>query len=71
MNMKVLHMATFTLVLIGALNWGLVGLFNFNLVATLLGSWPVVEKLVYILVGTGAVYIITTHKADCKICGGK
>ena len=70
--MKVLHIVAFTLLLVGALNWGFVGLFNnFNLVATLLGSWPVVERLVYILVGASAVYVITVHKADCKICGGK
>lgn len=71
MNMKALHMVTFTLVLVGAFNWGLVGLFQFNLVKTLLGSWPVLEMLVYILVGASAVYVVVTHKNDCKICGGK
>lgn len=61
-------MVTFPLTLIGALNWGLVGLFNFNLVTALVGSWPMVEKLVYILVGASAVYLLFTHKDDCKIC---
>lgn len=68
MDMKVLHMITFSLAMVGALNWGLVGLFNFNLVTMLLGAWPVVEKLVYILVGVSAVYVFATHKSDCKIC---
>jgi len=45
-----------TLVLVGALNWGLVGAFGFNLVEAILGSWPMVAKLVYILVGLSALY---------------
>ena len=44
------------LVLVGALNWGLVGAFSFNLVEKLLGSWPMVANLVYILVGVSALY---------------
>jgi len=49
------------LVLIGALNWGLMGLgyflgFQGNVVELLLGSWPAVENVVYILVGVSAVY---------------
>ena len=69
--MKNLHMVTFALVLVGALNWGLVGLFGFNLVQAVLGSWPSVENLVYILVGLSAVYVAVTHMNDCKICGMK
>lgn len=66
--MKALHMATFTLVVVGALNWGLVGLFNLNLVESVLGMGPLV-KLVYILVGVSAVYLAATHMQDCKVCG--
>jgi uncharacterized protein len=68
--MKMLHMVAFALVLVGALNWGLVGLFDFNLVTTLLGSTGLVN-IVYILVGASAVYIAIGHKSDCKICSGK
>lgn len=46
------------LVLIGGINWGLVGLLNLDLVALLLGSMPIVQKLVYILVGLSAVFVI-------------
>lgn len=46
------------LVLIGGLNWGLVGLLNLDLVALLLGSMPIVQKLVYILVGLSAAFLI-------------
>lgn len=46
------------LVIIGAINWGLVGLFNFNLVDTLLGSGSILAKIVYILVGISGVWAI-------------
>ncbi len=64
--MKSLHTLAFVLVIVGALNWGLVGLFNFNLVSSLLGSVPGLEKVVYILVGAAAVYKV----ALCKECKG-
>ena len=65
---KLLHMVTFTLTVIGALNWGLVGLLDFNLVETLLSSVPTLERLVYIAVGVSAAYLATTHMNDCMIC---
>jgi len=46
------------LVMIGALNWGLVGLFNFNLVAAIFGGMSFVARLVYTLVGLSGVYMI-------------
>lgn len=66
--MKVLHTVTWILVIVGALNWGLVGLFNFNLVMAILGSMPMLEKLVYILVGISSVVEIVTHTKTCKMC---
>ena len=52
--------ACYWLVIIGALNWGLVGLGDFigqdlNVVHMIVGSWPQVESLVYVLVGLAAV----------------
>lgn len=67
-KMKMLHMVAFALLAVGGLNWGLVGLFGFNLVSAVLGP---VENLVYILVGASAVYIGATHMKDCKICSSK
>lgn len=69
--MKMLHMVAFTLVIVGALNWGLVGLFRFNLVTAVLGSMPMLETLVYVLVGLSAVYLAATHMSDCKTCASK
>ncbi len=60
------HMVAGVLVLVGALNWGLVGLFGFNLVNYLLGSWPTVERVVYVLVGLGAVAML--FACHCKKC---
>ena len=75
MNMKGwLHVLSFVLVVVGALNWGLVGLFNINLVTWLLGMGGL-SQLVYVLVGLGAVYLLFTHSGECKTCvmmmGGK
>ncbi|OGK56830.1 hypothetical protein A3J15_01900 [Candidatus Roizmanbacteria bacterium RIFCSPLOWO2_02_FULL_38_10] len=67
-NKQLLHLITYTLVMIGALNWGLVGLFEVNLVNMILGAYPTIEKLVYILVGLSALYDIVVHKTNCKIC---
>lgn len=69
--MKNLHMVAFALLVVGGLNWGLVSLFGFNLVNTVLGAWPMLEKLVYILVGVSAVYIAATHMNECKACAAK
>jgi uncharacterized protein len=45
------------LVIVGALNWGLIGLFNFNLVDSLLGS-GLVSSIIYLLVGLSAIILI-------------
>lgn len=69
--MKALHIVAMTLVFVGGLNWGLVGLFNFNLVNSILSTMPAVEQIVYVLVGAATVYIIATHMKDCRICNPK
>ena len=51
----------FILVIIGALNWGLVGIFDFNLVTFILGEGSTFTKIVYVLVGFSAVYYLVTY----------
>lgn len=63
-----LHMVAFTLLVIGGINWGLIGLFRLNLVNALFGTAPGLEQLVYIFVGVSAVFIFVTHMTDCKTC---
>ncbi len=68
--MKSLHMVAITLLIIGGLNWGLSAL-GYNVVNMILGSYPAVEKIVYLLVGLSALYEVFTHKANCKACGSR
>ena len=49
--MKTLYNIALTLVIVGALNWLLIGLFSFDLVATLFGDMSVISRIVYTLVG--------------------
>ncbi|MBI4088952.1 DUF378 domain-containing protein [Candidatus Kaiserbacteria bacterium] len=68
-----LHTIAFTLVIIGGLNWGLVALgswmgSNWNVVNLILGSWPGVENLIYLLVGLSALVLVFSHKKDCRYC---
>jgi hypothetical protein len=46
------------LVVVGGLNWGLVGLFGFDLVATIFGVMGIISRIVYVLVGLSALYLI-------------
>jgi uncharacterized protein len=48
------------LLIIGGINWGLIGLFNFNLVATLFGPTSALTRLIYVVVGLCALYTIYT-----------
>lgn len=57
-NKSTLDWIALILVIIGGLNWGLVGLFKFDLVQAILGSIAVVRDIVYILVGLSAIYMI-------------
>lgn len=57
------------LVVIGAINWGLVGLVNFNLVTFLFGGWPIVVTIVYALIGLAGLwgaYAMLTNKKKKK-----
>lgn len=54
--MKALNLITLVLVIIGGLNWGLVGAFDFNLVAALFGEGSALSRIVYVLVGLSALW---------------
>lgn len=56
--MKVLYYIALTLVIIGALNWLLIGLFSFDLVATLFGNMSVFTRIIYALVGISGIISI-------------
>ncbi len=56
--MKALNLVTLILLIVGGLNWGLVGAFDFNLVAAIFGEETVLSRLVYVLVGLSALWQI-------------
>lgn len=60
---KPLDVLSYALILVGALNWGLVGLFGFDLVAALFGEMTIFSRIVYSLVGLAAVYDIVSLPA--------
>ena len=54
--MRAMNLVTLLLLIVGGLNWGLVGLFNFDLVAALFGEMSLLSRIVYVLVGASAVW---------------
>lgn len=54
------------LVIVGGLNWALVGLFSFDLVAWLFGYMSVISRVVYVLVGLSALYMLFMSPKVCK-----
>jgi len=55
--MKALTLLAMILLIVGGFNWGLVGLFQFDLVAAIFGTASLLSNIVYILVGLSAVYV--------------
>jgi len=60
---KIIDMIAMSLIVVGGLNWGLVGFFGFDLVAFLFGEMGIVSRIIYTLVGISAVYHLSTYKA--------
>ncbi|HUD04056.1 MAG TPA: DUF378 domain-containing protein [Candidatus Paceibacterota bacterium] len=76
--MKAVHIVAFILVIIGGLNWGLVGLAtlfggagaSWNVVDMLLGQGSTLGAIVYVLVGLSAILLAVKHGKECKTCSG-
>ncbi len=62
--MKVLRTVALTLLIIGGINWGLIGLFNYNLVDSIFGIMSIASRVVYTLVGIASVWAITFYSQD-------
>ena len=54
--MKVIDTIALVLIIIGAINWGLIGLFSFNLVDAIFGSMSIISRIIYILVGISGLW---------------
>ncbi|TIO07204.1 DUF378 domain-containing protein [Mesorhizobium sp.] len=62
--MKFINILTLILVIVGGLNWGLVGLFSFDLVAAIFGAGSGLARIVYVLVGLSAAWQIVPLLSD-------
>ena len=54
--MKIIDKIALVLIIIGAINWGLIGFFKFDLVATIFGEMSVISRIVYALVGVSGLW---------------
>lgn len=62
--MKILDTIALILVIIGGINWGLIGFFQFNLVGSLFGSFSMLSRIIYALVGIASLYSISFFMKD-------
>ena len=56
--MKIIDRSALVLVIIGAINWGLIGFFNFNLVEMIFGNMTIITRIIYALVGISGLWAI-------------
>ena len=61
MNNKFLDCIALTIAIIGAVNWGLIGLFSLDLVALIFGNMSLISRIIYALVGISGLYLITFY----------
>ncbi len=54
--MKIIDKIALLLIIIGAINWGLIGLFRFDLVATIFGEMSIISRIIYGLVGLSGLW---------------
>lgn len=54
--MKIIDTIALVLIIIGAINWGLIGIFNFNLVEAIFGGLSIITRVIYILVGISGLW---------------
>lgn len=66
--MKKIHLLTFTLLIVGGLNWLLLALFKWDIGMLFGGQGAMIAKIIYVLVGVSAVYEAATHMGRCKGC---
>lgn len=65
---KGIHCVAWVLLIVGGLNWLLVGLFNWDIGEIFGGMDALISKIIYILVGLSAIWELSTHRKNCKYC---
>ncbi|MEX0917318.1 MAG: DUF378 domain-containing protein [Candidatus Paceibacterota bacterium] len=66
--MKIVHIGAFILLIVGGLNWGLQGLFGWEIGSLFGGMDQFISRAIYVLVGVAAVVELATHKGNCIPC---
>lgn len=66
MGIKWLDITALTIAIIGAVNWGLIGIFRFDLVAFLFGDMSWLSRIIYVIVGLCGLYLITFFSRICS-----
>lgn len=64
-----LHMITFLLLVVGGLNWLLVGIWGWDIGMLFGAPMNTISRVIYVLVGLSAIAELVMHKSDCKMCG--
>ncbi len=64
--MKTINCVALTITIIGAINWGLIGFFNFNLVSFIFGDMTLFSRIIYALVGLCGLYLVTFYGLLCQ-----
>lgn len=67
MKYNVFDYIVLTLVIIGAVNWGLIGFFHFDLVNVIFGNMTLISRIVYALVGLGGLYMISFYMRNQEV----
>lgn len=68
MKMNAIDWIAVVLVIIGAINWGLIGFFNFNLISLIFGDMSVLSRIIYALVGLSGLWMIFIASKCGKAC---
>ena len=66
--MHILRMIAYALVITGAIVWGIVGFFNYNIVAALFGDATLMSRIVYSLVGISGIVLLATTESEACFC---
>lgn len=65
-TIKIIDKLALILLIVGGLNWGLIGILSINLVAKLFGEGTTLSQVIYSLIGISALYLIINYKKCCK-----
>lgn len=65
---KGLHMFTYILMVVGGLNWLLLGAFQWEVTELFGGSSSTAGRVVFVIIGLATIYNLATHNKNCKVC---